>query len=45
MNIAWGFLEPIQIAQLLHYHPELCEEYRQWKYGNRQESKEIKEES
>ena len=33
MNIAWAYLTPIQIAQLLHFHPELREEYEKYKRG------------
>ena len=33
MGIAWGYLKPIEIVQLLHFHPELRDEYKDWKYG------------
>ncbi len=31
MNIAWAYLTPIQIVQLLHFRPELREEYEKYK--------------
>jgi len=33
MTVAWGNLKPIEIAQLLHFRPDLRDEYENWKYG------------
>lgn len=37
-DIAWDYLSDIQRAQLIHFYPELREEYEQWRKGKCQKS-------
>ncbi len=37
-GIAWRHLDPIKIAQLLHFHPELREEMQRYESDDKREA-------